>query len=181
MRPFTKSIVIGMTVLGLGGTALAQMPPSDNAAKPGMMQGKNEKRGDRMQEYMVKRQAALHAKLKLSAAQEPAWKTYIDGMTLPAVSQRPDRAALNNMPAPERMQAMLDLMKQGQARMESHLAALKTFYAVLTPEQQKNLRCRVRPGPRASSRSYVEITATCDTGRRRKAPFFLRCRPCEYG
>lgn len=137
MHKFTKSIVIGMTVLGLGGTALAQIPPSDNAGKTGMMQDKYEKRGERMKEHMAKRQAELHAKLKLSAAQEPAWKTYIDSMTPPAMDQRPDRAALQKMPAPQRMQAMLDLMKQGQARMESHLAALKTFYAVLTPEQQK--------------------------------------------
>ena len=40
MRTFTKSIIIGMTVLGLGGTALAQIPPSDNAAKTGLMQDK---------------------------------------------------------------------------------------------------------------------------------------------
>lgn len=137
MRTFTKSIVIGMTVLGLGGTALAQIPPSDTAAKSGMMQDKQAKRGERMQEYMAKRQAELHAKLKLAAAQEPAWKTYVASMTPPAAGQRPDRAALQGMPAPQRMQAMLDIMKQGQARMESHLAALKTFYAVLTPEQQK--------------------------------------------
>ncbi|MEO8408129.1 MAG: Spy/CpxP family protein refolding chaperone [Oxalobacteraceae bacterium] len=140
MRSFSKSIIIGMTVLGLGGTALAQIPPSDGAGKTGTMQNKQdkyEKRGERMHEHMAKRQAELHAKLKLNASQEAAWKTYTDSMTPPDRSQRPDRAALQNMPAPQRMQAMLDRMKQGQTRMESHLAALKTFYAVLTPEQQK--------------------------------------------
>lgn len=137
MHTFTKSIVIGMTVLGLGGTALAQIPPSDNAGKTGMMHARQEKRAEHMKEFMSKRQAQLHASLKLTAAQEPAWKTYTDSMTPPAMGQRPDRAAMKKMPAPERMQAMLDLMKQGQTRMESHLAAMKTFYAVLTPEQQK--------------------------------------------
>ncbi|MEO8169732.1 MAG: Spy/CpxP family protein refolding chaperone [Oxalobacteraceae bacterium] len=147
MRKFTNSIIIGMTVLGLGGTALAQIPPSDNAVKNSLMQDKQdkqakyEKRGERMQEHMAKRQADLHAKLKLSAAQEPAWKSYTDSMTPPTIAQRqaqrPDRAAMQQMPAPQRMQAMLERMQQNQARMESHLAALKTFYAALTPEQQK--------------------------------------------
>lgn len=140
MRSFSKSIIIGMTVLGLGGAALAQIPPSDNAGKTGTMQNKQdkyEKRGERMQEYRAKHQAELHAKLKLSAAQEPAWKTFADSMTPPDRSQRPDRNAMQNMPAPQRMEAMLERMKQGQTRMESHLAALKTFYAVLTPEQKK--------------------------------------------
>lgn len=143
MHKFTKSIIIGITVLALGGTALAQIPPSDGAGKTGMMQDKQDnqdkyaKRGERMKEHMAKRQADLHAKLKLSAAQEPAWKAYTDSMTPPAIGQRPDRTALQSMPAPQRMQAMLERMQQNQARMESHLAGLKTFYAALTPEQQK--------------------------------------------
>lgn len=140
MRSFSKSIIIGMTVLGLGGTALAQIPPSDNAGKTGMMQNKQdkqEKRTERMQEYMAKRQTELHAKLKLTAAQEPAWKTFTENMKPAAMQQRMNRDTMQNMPAPQRMQAMIDGMKDGQARMESRLAELKTFYAVLTPEQQK--------------------------------------------
>lgn len=146
MHKFTKSIIVGITVLALGGTALAQIPPSDGAGKTGMMQDKQGKqdgqdkyaqRGERMKEHMAKRQADLHAKLKLSAAQEPAWKAYVDSMTPPASGQRPDRSALQSMPSPQRMEAMLERMRQNQARMESHLAGLKTFYAALTPEQQK--------------------------------------------
>lgn len=138
MHKFTKSIAIGMTVLGLSGTALAQMPPADGAGKTGVGRDyQHEKCGERMREHMAKHRADLHAKLKLSAAQESAWKTYTDSMTPPDSSQRPDHAALQKMPAPQRMEAMLERMKQGQSRMESHLAALKTFYAVLTPEQQK--------------------------------------------
>lgn len=145
MHKFTKGIIIGMTALGLGiggsYSALAQMPPSDSAgmtSKTGMMQ--SEKHGERMKDHMAKRakrQADLHTKLKLSAAQEPAWKTYTDSMKPADMKDRPDRAAMKKMPAPQRMEAMLERMKQGQSRMESHLAALKTFYATLTPEQQK--------------------------------------------
>lgn len=146
MHKFTKSIAIGITALALGGTALAQIPPSDGTGKTGMMQDKqgkqdgpdkNAQRSERMKEHMAKRQADLHAKLKLSAAQEPAWKAYTDSMAPPAIGQRPDRSALQAMPAPQRMEAMLERMRQNQTRMESHLAALKKFYAALTPEQQK--------------------------------------------
>ena len=145
MHKFTKSIIIGITALGLGGTALAQIAPPDGAGKTGVMQGKAghqdsyAQRGERIKEYIAKRQADLHAKLKLSPAQEPAWKAYTDSMTPPAMQDRPgqDRKALQAMPAPQRMEAMLGRMQQRQVRMESHLAALKTFYAALTPQQKK--------------------------------------------
>ncbi|MDP3842827.1 MAG: Spy/CpxP family protein refolding chaperone [Oxalobacteraceae bacterium] len=152
MHKFTKSIIIGITALALGGTALAQIPPSDGAGKTGMMQGKPDnqdryaQRAERMKEHMARRQADLHAQLKLSPAQEPAWKAYTDSMTPPAMKDRPDRSALQAMPAPQRMQAMLERMQQNQARMETHLAALKTFYATLTPEQQKTFDAEFRHG-----------------------------------
>jgi hypothetical protein len=79
----------------------------------------------------------MHDKLKLSATQEPAWKTFTDAITPGAMPARPDHAAMEKMTAPERMEKMLALSKERQVKMESHLAALKTFYAVLTPEQKK--------------------------------------------
>ncbi|HEY0584631.1 MAG TPA: Spy/CpxP family protein refolding chaperone, partial [Pseudoduganella sp.] len=39
--------------------------------------------------------------------------------------------------APERMEKRIEMAKARLARMESNLAATKTFYATLTPEQQK--------------------------------------------
>lgn len=41
------------------------------------------------------------------------------------------------MTAPQRMQTMLDRMKEREGKMANQLAALKTFYNKLTPEQQK--------------------------------------------
>ena len=41
------------------------------------------------------------------------------------------------MTSPERMQAMIDRMKAHEQALTDQLAALKTFYATLTPEQQK--------------------------------------------
>ena len=43
----------------------------------------------------------------------------------------------SNLTAPERMERRLEMMKGQRRKMTNHLAAVKTFYSVLTPEQQK--------------------------------------------
>lgn len=48
-----------------------------------------------------------------------------------------ERSAWANMTAPARMEKMIGMAKQHIARMETHLAALNTFYAVLTPAQKQ--------------------------------------------
>jgi Spy/CpxP family protein refolding chaperone len=86
------------------------------------------------------RQILLHAKLKLTAEQEPAWNTFA-GKVKPVAaderSERPEPEEFAKLTAPERMEAMLAGMKAREERMTAHLAAVKEFYAVLTPEQQK--------------------------------------------
>jgi hypothetical protein len=92
-----------------------------------------------MEERMAKHQAAFHDKLKITADQEPAWQAFI-AATKPqphAMPQPQDRKAMAQMSTPERMEKGLQMMKEHQARMEAHLAAVKTFYAALKPEQQK--------------------------------------------
>ncbi|MCC6715703.1 MAG: Spy/CpxP family protein refolding chaperone [Gammaproteobacteria bacterium] len=86
------------------------------------------------------RQILLHAKLKLTPEQEPAWNTFAGKVKPVAADERPERPdpeELAKLTAPERMEAMLAGMKAREERMTSHLAAVKEFYAVLTPEQQK--------------------------------------------
>lgn len=135
MNKLHKGMLIGMTVIGLGATAVAaRADMGDYGRMGGHRHGWS---SEKMQERMAQHQADLHAKLKLSAAQEPAWKTYTDSMKSGAMMQRPDRAEMEKLAAPERMEKMLGLMKDREARMSSHLAALKTFYATLTPEQKK--------------------------------------------
>ena len=79
----------------------------------------------------------LYAALKLTPAQEPGWQRLID-------SEHPKAAANPNQPidwpkltVPERAEKMLELSKIRQEQMAEHVAALKAFYASLTPEQQK--------------------------------------------
>lgn len=90
-------------------------------------------RAERMEQHQKK----LHDALKLTADQEGAWKTFTASMHGPAKADRPDREELSKLTTPERAEKMLDLAKQHQERMAEHVAALKTFYGVLTPEQKK--------------------------------------------
>jgi periplasmic protein CpxP/Spy len=86
---------------------------------------------------IAQRQAQLHDKLGLTADQEAAWSAFASGMTPPATQAKPDWSAISALPAPERMDKMLSMMKEREAAMTLHVAAVKTFYGVLTPAQQK--------------------------------------------
>lgn len=85
---------------------------------------------------MAKRQAELHAMLALKEDQEAAWKSFVEKIR-PGEMSLPDRKVMGQLSAPERMEKMLSLMKERETRMNEHLAALKAFYSVLTPIQQK--------------------------------------------
>jgi Spy/CpxP family protein refolding chaperone len=78
----------------------------------------------------------LHEALKLSPEQESAWKTFSE-QARPANIQRPDPGEFAKLTAPERLEKHLELSRQHQEIMSQRLAALKTFYAALAPEQQK--------------------------------------------
>ncbi|MBR7784636.1 Spy/CpxP family protein refolding chaperone, partial [Undibacterium luofuense] len=92
---------------------------------------------EKMKERMAKRQAELHELLKLTPAQEPAWKTYVQSMELKNMPQPQDPREMDKLSTPERMERSLERMKEHQASLQNRLAALKTFYGTLTPEQQK--------------------------------------------
>jgi periplasmic protein CpxP/Spy len=161
MNKFSKRLVVslaaGVTAVGIGSAAFAAAGSADcdhmGMGHGGMsMRGHDGERdgkfGERMKERMAKHHAALHDKLKLTAAQEPAWKTFTAEMMPNDMPQRPDRAEIAKLPAPERMEKMMSLMKDNQQRMEKRLAALKTFYATLTPEQKKVFDAEFGPGRR---------------------------------
>lgn len=92
-----------------------------------------EHHSERMQQHHNK----LHAALKLTPEQEIAWKKMMDSkqpMAKMEAMKAEDRAKLT---APERADKMLERMQEHQARQVVHVAALKEFYALLTPEQKK--------------------------------------------
>ena len=110
------------------GVHAQQNPQGDHQADRAKMM-------EHMQKAMEKRQTQLHDQLKLSPAQEAAWKTFTlaiaDTMT---PMDHPDMHGLNT---PAQMDKMLEMQKARVAKMETHVAALKTFYAALTLNQQK--------------------------------------------
>jgi len=139
MKQLRKALVSGLLAAGFSAAALAAPAAPDHAGPehggmPGMQQ---QHQGGNWQERVARHQAILHDKLKLSANQEAAWKTYIAAATPPAPPARPDRAEWEKLSAPERMEKMLAMMKEREAHMANHLAAMKTFYATLSPLQQQ--------------------------------------------
>lgn len=140
MNRLKKNVVIGMTALGIGLGSVAFAAPDTQAQasgpqdKPARMHKHDPAK---FKERMEKRQAELHDKLKLTANQEAAWKTFTTSMAPAERGQRPDRAEMEKLTAPERMEKMLERSKQRQDAMATRLTAVKKFYAQLTPEQQK--------------------------------------------
>jgi hypothetical protein len=138
MTTLRKHVLIALAVLGMGSAAVAvqaQTTPPEGRHANAVTQ---EQRMAKMNEYFAKRQAKLHDALQLTPAQEPAWATYQAALKPGAMMDaHGDHAALAALPAPARMEKMIAMGKQHIALMESRLAALNTFYAVLTPAQKQ--------------------------------------------
>jgi hypothetical protein len=97
----------------------------------------------KMAQMHAKHLADLKAKLKITAAQEPAWATFANAMQPPAdmMGKHPDHAEMAKLTTPERIDKMRALHKERMATMEAAMNqrgdATKAFYAALSPEQQK--------------------------------------------
>lgn len=133
MRTISKLVLIGgmvaLTVAGVNALA-------EECSGPGMhggMRGMDQKKMEQMREAHHK---ALHDALKLDAKQEDAWKKLLASEGKMPMAH-PDMAELEKLNAPQRMEKMLEAMRKHEAEMADHLSALKEFYAVLTPQQQK--------------------------------------------
>jgi Spy/CpxP family protein refolding chaperone len=129
-----KSFMIGVAAIGIGASAFSaqaqEAPRKHEYAATKFDPAKHA-------EHFQQRQQKLHDALKLTAQQEPAWQTYIAAIQPKQPVGRADRASFKDLPAPQRMEKWLEFSRARLQQQESHLAALKTFYATLTPEQQK--------------------------------------------
>ncbi len=130
MSNIRKLIIVGLAGASLGLGAIAVNASAGHRCHEGGFN--KEKSAERMQQ----RQARLHDQLKLGAEQEPAWKAFTEKMK-PAGGDRPKHAELAGLKAPERMERMAAMMQQREGRMAERVAAVKEFYAVLTPAQQQ--------------------------------------------
>lgn len=120
------------------------------------MTGGSPQMQERMASRMAEHQARLHDALKLTPAQESAWKAYVEKTKPPVASTPPlTREAMEKLSTPERMEKMQEAAKLHLTAMEKHTAALKEFYATLSPEQKKTFdemhsRGQGRGGPRGA-------------------------------
>lgn len=138
-----QNLIMASLLATLGAGAMAQGAP---ATTPAGAYGERMHRHDpaKMQAWIAKHQAELKAKLNITPAQEGAWTAYTAAMQPPAHGARPSpeqRDELNKLPTPQRIDKMRALrterMTAMAANMDKRGEATKTFYAALTPDQQK--------------------------------------------
>jgi len=146
---FTVGLIAGATALA----ASAQTPPtatSDAAANapataqtaPATPHAKKERdpaqRMQRMQQRHDERLAALKDKLKLESSQQSAWSSFVDAQKPPATPpQRMNRDDFAKLTTPQRLDLMQKRQAERQAEFSKRADATRSFYAALTPEQQK--------------------------------------------
>ena len=158
MNTVRKHLVIAFTAAGLLGAAVGAkaqtstpaegrhghaMTQEQRTAKHAEWQAKRGERHAKMAQKRAEHQAKLRDALKLNAQQQPAWDAFVASRTPPQRAQggqrgaRPDRAEFAKLSAPQRMERRIAMHKQRTERMQARLAALNSFYAVLSPEQRK--------------------------------------------
>jgi protein CpxP len=142
-----------LVALVASGGVLAASAYAVSGAAAGMP-GCEVRHGQAMQAKMAERQdkrmAELKDKLKLSPAQVAAWQAFSDAEKPKLQAQSVDRVAMREayakMNTPQRLDAMLEKSDQRHAQMVARVAAVKTFYAQLTPEQQAVFDAEARLG-----------------------------------
>ena len=124
------------------GPASAAPTAAAPAAEQRMHKPHDGKHFERMQERRTKHLAELKTKLKLNASQEGAWTTFTAATQPPArpaqgANRAAARAEFEKLTTPQRLERMQARQAERSARFAQRAEATKTFYAVLTPEQQK--------------------------------------------
>ena len=154
-RTFVSSLLL-VSSLGVLAAPVVAAPP--DCSRTGM-------RGDAWEhrvERMAQQHQRLHDALKLTPEQDIAWKKLMDPQH-PMARMEPAKADdWAKLSTPERADKMVERMRDQQSRMFERLAALKEFYAVLTPEQKKIFDDfhavpprgkHAKPGPRPMDRA----------------------------
>jgi len=119
-------------------TAPTAAAPADAAKPAPRLQDRRAHSPEERKDRMARRAAALKQKLQLTAAQESAWTTYTAAMQPPAAGpDRPAPGSLEKLTTPERIDRMKALRAQHAAEADRRGDSTKTFYAALTPAQQK--------------------------------------------
>jgi len=134
MKSIRITLIATALMAGLTGLALAQ---NTSAPTDGPRVGRIEKMREHKAERHAQHLTELKAKLNLQGAQEPAWNSFTQSMQHPARMAHPERASLEKMTTPERLDMMQALKAQRDAHIQQRADATKTFYATLSADQKQ--------------------------------------------
>jgi protein CpxP len=140
MKHTTKIAVLTLAISGLlvGRSVLAE--PANTATNVNQKPVSEEPKKCDREDGKEKRLEALKTDLKLNAGQEAAWTEWVGKIKVDRKNwkeQRENVESWASLPAPDRMEKMLAFSKEHVAKQEVRLAATKTFYATLSPEQRQ--------------------------------------------
>ena len=148
---FTKRVVLAGLIAGSGILAASAYAVSvDNAADKPRCEARQPQQGAARWEHgRAAHLAELKEKLALTAEQEAAWNSFTESAQPGPRHRGMDRKAMREefakLSTPERldrMQAMSDIRR---SRMAERAGAIKTFYAQLSPEQQRVFDAEAMP------------------------------------
>jgi hypothetical protein len=138
----TTRLVLSALLAGAGLTAVLPAQAQPMMGEIGLHHNEG-RMHERLIKHWEKRQTELKAKLHLTEVQEPAWRTFVEGMKVPAkpLGQQIDREVLAKLSTPERMEKMGAVHEANLATMQAHIKqrteATRTFYNQLSVDQQK--------------------------------------------
>ena len=144
----TKAViatVLATAFAGISITAIAQntTAPEDLRAQHMAQRGapmdpaQRAEMHKRMADRHTARMDRLKTELKLTPAQDAAWKAYVARTEPTPPKAPPAQQDWSKLTTPQRMDAMQALHAERSAEMSKRIDATKSFYAQLTPEQQK--------------------------------------------
>lgn len=150
-RSFAATALAAAMLAAAAVPAMAQNAPAPQAQAPAATATKEFKPGQRAQERqrmtpeqrqarMAQRAEAFKQKLQITPAQESAWTNFQASMQAGKGEPRQprmNRQEMQNLTAPERVDRMRAMHQERAAEMDRRGEAVKTFYAALSPEQQK--------------------------------------------
>jgi len=129
--------VLGVSLLASPAALAADPPgPPPHAAMQGHDEGNMQAP---RQGHMQQLASLLHDALALRPDQEASWRTFLTSMAPPAATmphgdEAQDQAMLTT---PQMLDRMAEHMRREQTEFERHAAAVRQFYAVLSPTQQR--------------------------------------------
>ena len=142
----SKKFIVAAVVVALGATAVVAAKSGGHCSHGGEFGD-----GPRTAEFAKRHSERLQTELKLTTEQQPIWATYAATLGGPAAAL--PNADFKTMTAPEKLERRLALQQQQQTNASAQLQALKSLYAVLTPEQKKVIDSAGFGGRHWSSRS----------------------------